>query len=512
MSRTYNIDKVLGNKEKVLTVGGYEFYADRGFFSILKEMKDKVVAGDVIFDDGSSSAWGSIIDNAQRNPYSLSRNVAKFYNISRDESYERVVNDSEPQLVLVKDERKRVYYMEFSYYGDFSLAPIDGGKRKRESCVTQLISQMNDSLIEYEGDTISRKLYEYIISFLDGNASVMQQQSDPNGEPVMERVIEKVTEVHVPVDNPLEQMPKQSITDLIAKVSVDDMVPRIKDKIIEEFGYEPQVHEVHLVEKDVTKNISQPVHEAFEDVLFPVMNNIPVYMYGPAGSGKNIICEQVAEVLGIPYYFMNSVTDEYKIAGFIDANGTFHSSEFYKAFTEGGLFFLDEIDASAPEVLVCLNMAIANGYFTFPTGAKKMHPDFRCVAAGNTLGTGADSTYVGRLQLDGATLNRFVVIPVNYDPNIELYCAEGDEQLVDFARKYRVAARNCGIPVICSYRNITYIKTLAKGLTLEKAIRFALTKELNQDDINILSNTMNMAGDLNGNKYFEAFRNVTSMV
>lgn len=69
--------------------------------------------------------------------------------------------------------------------------------------------------------------------------------------------------------------------------------------------------------------------------------------------------------MGLDFYFTNAVSQEYKLTGFIDANGKYQETQFYKAFTQGGLFFLDEMDASIPEVLVILNAAIANRYFDF---------------------------------------------------------------------------------------------------------------------------------------------------
>lgn len=76
-----------------------------------------------------------------------------------------------------------------------------------------------------------------------------------------------------------------------------------------------------------------------------------------------VICQQVAEALGLDFYFTNAVTQEYKLTGFIDANGNYQETQFYKAFTKGGLFFLDEMDASIPETLIILNAAIANRYY-----------------------------------------------------------------------------------------------------------------------------------------------------
>ncbi|MCA7081854.1 AAA family ATPase, partial [Staphylococcus aureus] len=112
----------------------------------------------------------------------------------------------------------------------------------------------------------------------------------------------------------------------------------------------------------------------------------PLLLVGPAGSGKNVVLEQVAKDLGKDFYFTNAVTEEYKLTGFIDASGTYQETQFYQAFTKGGIFFLDEMDASVPEALVILNAAIANRYFNFPNGKAQAHPDFTVVAAAYTTG------------------------------------------------------------------------------------------------------------------------------
>lgn len=101
-------------------------------------------------------------------------------------------------------------------------------------------------------------------------------------------------------------------------------------------------------------------HYQYTTIKACVSSDIPVYLYGPAGTGKNFTLQQIAEDEGLEFYFTNSVQQEYKLTGFIDAGGVYHETEFYKAFTNGGLFFLDEMDASIPEVLVLLNAAIAN--------------------------------------------------------------------------------------------------------------------------------------------------------
>lgn len=227
-------------------------------------------------------------------------------------------------------------------------------------------------------------------------------------------------------------------------------------------------------------------HKEFNTIKTCVENNVSVYLYGPAGSGKNHVLQQIAEELKLEFYFTNSVQQEYKITGFIDAGGNYHETEFYKAFLNGGLFFLDEMDASIPEVLVLLNAALANGYFEFPNGKINAHPDFRVVAAGNTIGQGADEQYAGRLQLDSATLDRFVMIEFDYDKNIELHIAKGNKELVDFIRDLRKQAKNKGISAVFSYRSITMVTKLESVMELKKVLQIAILKGMDKDTLSTL--------------------------
>ena len=232
---------------------------------------------------------------------------------------------------------------------------------------------------------------------------------------------------------------------------------------------------------------------------------IPVYLAGPAGSGKNHTLEQIAEDLELDFYFTNSVQQEYKLTGFIDAGGSFHETEFYKAFLRGGLFFLDEMDASIPEVLVLLNAAIANGYFEFPNGRIEAHEEFRVVAAGNTFGNGADEQYTGRLVLDQATLDRFAVIEFDYDRRIELHISKNNTDLVDFIRDMREQAKLKGIRATFSYRCLTMVRKLENTLQLERIMLIAIFKGLDRDTINTFRPSYN------GNKYYEALLRVQQM-
>ena len=228
-------------------------------------------------------------------------------------------------------------------------------------------------------------------------------------------------------------------------------------------------------------------HQKFDTIKKIVKLNQPIYLYGPAGTGKNVICKQVADDLGIEFYFASSVTQEYKIVGYGDAKGEYVKTSFYDAFTKGGLFMLDEMDASSPEVLTLLNMAIANRYYDFPVvGRVNAHPDFRVIAAGNTCGRGADEIYSGRMQLDGATLNRFAYVEIDYDERIEMRMAKRNKHLVEFIQDIRKASKKAQMPMTLSYRNISMMADFIEMFEIQDALSMAIFKGMDKSDLSIL--------------------------
>lgn len=258
-----------------------------------------------------------------------------------------------------------------------------------------------------------------------------------------------------------------------------------------------------FTEVDLTKPVK---HHKYETIKTCLQCNIPIYLAGPAGSGKNFTVEQIAKELGWDFYFSNSVQQEFKLTGFIDAAGDFHETEFYKACTSENesVFFLDEMDASIPEVLVLLNAAIANGYFEFPTGRVDLkHVHF--VAAGNTVGSGSDEMYTGRMVIDQATLDRFAIIEFGYDTNVEMAMAENDDDLVDFIHSLRKSSESQGIRATFSYRCITMAKKLENaGMPLVEVIKIAVVKGLDSDTVNTLFvKTVNV-----DNRFAKAFNKV----
>lgn len=145
-----------------------------------------------------------------------------------------------------------------------------------------------------------------------------------------------------------------------------------------------------------------------------------VWLVGPAGSGKTSAAHKCATALGLQFYAksVGPQTSESSLLGYYDANGRYVRTQLREAFENGGVFLLDEVDAGNPAVLVVINAVLANGVAAFPDGVIKKHQDFILVAGANTIGQGADRQYVGRQQVDAATLDRFVFLQWDYDPNL----------------------------------------------------------------------------------------------
>ena len=294
-----------------------------------------------------------------------------------------------------------------------------------------------------------------------------------------------------------EVLEEQFLATLAEKSAADitkEVYPAVEKLVIEKFGVLPKVHEIRIPDRPKAE-VKGVLHKDFDRIVSMIMDNESVYLCGPAGTGKSYLAQQVAQVMGLEYWYTASVVDDIQLKGFIDANGRYHETQFYKAFTQGGIFLLDELDASVPETLVLLNNALANGYFDFPIGRTTAHKDFHAIAAGNTFGTGADSTYTGRYTLDAASMDRFALINVTYDRAIEEVMANGDKALVDFANDFRKAVEKVGTQCLCTYRAIKRLAKFSAYMDKADALRIGLTKGLSSDDIRTICNNMTVRND-----------------
>tara|TARA_Y100000004_G_scaffold28994_1_gene29879 strand:- start:39618 stop:41048 length:1431 start_codon:yes stop_codon:yes gene_type:complete len=170
-----------------------------------------------------------------------------------------------------------------------------------------------------------------------------------------------------------------------------------------------------------------PLHYKFPLVAAAVANRIPTMIVGPAGWGKTSTIKALAEVMKQSWYngkqdveyIIQSIgpqTSKADILGYMDANGKYVESQFRKCFADGLIYACDEADAGSAGSLTLLNQGFANEECSFPdNGMVQRHKDFVPLFLANTYGQGANATYVGRNQLDAATLDRFAVVEYDYD-------------------------------------------------------------------------------------------------
>lgn len=207
-----------------------------------------------------------------------------------------------------------------------------------------------------------------------------------------------------------------------------------RDEAIAKIGKATAIHEVRIIDKDdkVVRSVKAAFHAMFPKVLALAKARKNIFIYGPTGCGKTHLASQLAKVLGLSFGFVSCSAgmSEGKLEGRllpIGKGGAFEYiiSEFIKAYEQGGVFLLDEIDAADPNVLLLINAALANGHVAVPNRPANpyatRHKDFICIAAANTVGTGADRQYSGRNKLDAATLDRFQIgkVMMDYDLNVE---------------------------------------------------------------------------------------------
>ena len=208
--------------------------------------------------------------------------------------------------------------------------------------------------------------------------------------------------------------------------------------------------------KTTTTKTEKVLDKQFAKVLKYVSNGENVYLYGPAGSGKNVIGEEIAKALDLPFHYQNTILTKFDVSGYKNAKGEFEQTPFYKAWKFGGLYFADELDNSQAEAIIALNAALANGYYTFADTNEKVakHPNFRCIAAGNTNGQGATEEYCGRYQMDESSRDRFVFVKIDYNSKVEESITK-HEDILEFIRALRSASGKLQIKLICGYRGIT---------------------------------------------------------
>jgi cobaltochelatase CobS len=177
-----------------------------------------------------------------------------------------------------------------------------------------------------------------------------------------------------------------------------------------------------------------------------------IFLSGEASSGKTTGAKQVAEALGLKWYFNGAISLPHEMLGFIDGAGTYHRTPFRDAYEFGGVYTFDEVDRSDPNALLAVNPHLANGVATFPDKQVKRHKDCIIICTANTWGLGMDANYSGATKLDAAFLSRFPV-KISWDIDLDLeFAIVNNKEWLARVRRARANARAVGLKVMIDVR------------------------------------------------------------
>lgn len=300
----------------------------------------------------------------------------------------------------------------------------------------------------------------------------------------------------------------QQMSELLIKSSLDGIKETVEKKLEEvetsfnakldglKVSLNNQINTIETIAEDkplviTTGTIEKPkkkiVHSAFMTVINILKSQKRIQknimFVGEAGSGKTHLANSIAEALGLEFYPMSVglQTTKSDLLGFINAHGEYVTSPVRQAFEKGGVLLLDEFDATHAGVVTIINALLANGHCSFPDKIVEKNKDFICIVACNTYGLGANIDYVGRNRLDGATLDRFIVVDVGYDKHLEKVLTNNDTWL-EIINKIRKNVKEQGIKMIISPRaSMNGADLLDSGFKMKDVINMCILKGADKD-------------------------------
>lgn len=477
--------------------GDISFSSEESILTSFKETIEEI--GDKYYDRGEFYDMKKGIKKANDNTKEFKKNKNKFKDFKEKKSLKGDNIDSEK--TIEKKEQQESYN---------SLDKPSENKKVDEN--NSKVKEEKEEKKLQEDSTLPKEMMDFINDIISGNISdevrdkiKKSLQEYLNSDEIKNRIKSSISgSIDTETKKELLKIVRNEVEKSGYKESVRKEISEEVEKIISEEKKKlnlPTVHIINLHGEEIGRTDAEHFHEKFEEILSLVNMDEPVMLIGPAGSGKNYSIAQVSKALNKHMYYTNNASNEFKLTGFIDAGGNYRDTEFYKAFKNGGVFFLDEIDNSDPSALIVINSALANGYMAFPHETIDRHPDFRMVAAANTWGRGSDFQYVGRNALDASTLDRFDNVFFDYDMALEEKLYPNDSVL-DFMWAFRDAVEKSRIPHIVSTRGIGKVyKKEISGFSPETTLRVNVIRNLSQDDLNVILGNMEK---LKNNKYYEA--------
>ena len=92
-------------------------------------------------------------------------------------------------------------------------------------------------------------------------------------------------------------------------------------------------------------------------------------------------------------------------------------------------------------------------------------------------------------------MDRFALIFVDYDSEIELSIAQGNKELVMFCDDFRKTVAKIGVTCLCTYRAVKRLTKFAAYMSKAKALEIGLVKGLAKDDVKLIAENLTIKND-----------------
>lgn len=275
---------------------------------------------------------------------------------------------------------------------------------------------------------------------------------------------------------------------------VDESVKDVEARLANKFQITPTV--VHVKRDDrPAKPVEGLTHSVLPTAITVVQSDVPLWLHGPAGTGKTTIGRQVADALELAFHpqSFSAHAGQHDVVGFVNAH-EYVRTPARDAWENGGVWLLNEVDAASPDVLVAANDLVESrpgSVYVFPDGeAVERHDDFRVIATANTNGSGPDQQYTGRDRLDASTTDRYAILHVPVDEALEQAAAAAAGLPTEDLDRWIGTVR--GIRRLVEHERIDHLVTpraaingarlLAAGLPFPTVVDTVLRKGLSGQD------------------------------
>lgn len=201
----------------------------------------------------------------------------------------------------------------------------------------------------------------------------------------------------------------------------------------------------------------------------------PVYLVGPAGSGKSMAlrwaCSQLRRRMlfcSMHGHVMADSLEGYSWLAVEDGATVQRWCEgiVQRALQDGAILVVDEFDRAPAAVQHMLNDVLQSGSLTLREGPRAGEridaaPGFLVVATGNT--TDGSTGQFSSTAIDKSTLSRFRVLFVDFDTDTEVRILEGlglngtSKALVDAVGQVRQACRAGDLPTMIGTRHLIHL-------------------------------------------------------